>query len=147
MVGAQGNQSRGQVRRLSGLLFLVAVYMTGCAQVPSIFGPSQPVVPPVKRETSPPSPPPPPPVLSPQVGREDEERLKQGTSARIQKAEDTVARVDQGKLAKGQQETYGTIRSFIASAREALSARDFPKANNLAEKAQALADDLLRALR
>ena len=125
--------------------------MTGCAQVPSIFGPSQPVVPPVKRETSPPpSPPPPspvPPVLSPQVGREDEERLKQGTSARIQKAEDTVARVDQGKLAKGQQETYGTIRSFIASAREALSARDFPKANNLAEKAQALADDLLRALR
>jgi hypothetical protein len=140
MAGIQGKEPRVQAGRLSALLLLVAISVAGCAEVQSIFGPSPATVPPVKRET-------PPPVLSPQVGRKDEDRLKQEANGKIQRAEHTVQQVDQRKLAKDQQETYATIRSFIASAREALSARDMPKANNLAEKAQVLADDLLRTLR
>jgi hypothetical protein len=87
----------------------------------------------------------PPPVLSPQMGQAEEERQRQETNGKIQKAEQTVQQVDQSKLAKDQQETYATVRSFIGNAREALSARDFVRASNLAEKAQLLADDLLRS--
>lgn len=131
---------RAGAGRLSALLLLVAISVTGCAEVQSIFAPSPPKAPPVKKET-------PPPVLSPQLGREDEDRLKQEANGKIQRAEQALQQIDQRKLAKDRQETYATIRSFIASAREALSARDFPKASNLAEKAQILTDDLLRTLR
>lgn len=131
---------RAGAGRLSVLLVLAAISVAGCAQLQSIYAPSSPTVPPVKRE-------PPPAVLSPQLGREDEDRLKQEANGKIQRAEQTVKQVDQRRLAKDQQETYATIRSFLASAKEALSAQDFLKANNLAEKAQFLADDLLRTLR
>ena len=86
----------------------------------------------------------PPPGLSPQLGRAEEERQRQEANGKIQKAEQTVQQVDQSKLAKDQQETYATIRSFIGNAKEALSVQDFLRASNLAEKAQLLADDLLR---
>ncbi len=64
---------------------------------------------------------------------------------KLQKAEDAAAHVDQGKLSKDQQETFSTIRSFIAGAKDALAANDLPKAGNLVDKAQTLTDDLLRA--
>jgi hypothetical protein len=86
-------------------------------------------------------------VLTPQMGRGDEDRLLREANERIQKAEQTVQQLERKRLVEDQQETYATIRSFIASAREAASAQDFLKANNLAEKAQILAEDLLRNLR
>jgi hypothetical protein len=81
------------------------------------------------------------------MGRNDEERLRQEANGKIQKAEQTFQQVDQGKLNKDQQGTYATVRSFLGNAKDALSAQDFPRAGNLAEKAQLLADDLVRTLR
>ncbi len=134
-----------------GVVFLLAVILTGCADLKAIFSPAPPP------STSPPLPPPappvrkapapPPPVLSPEVGREDEDRLKREASGRIQKAEEMIRQVDQKKLAKEQQETFATIQSFLGKAKEALSAQDFPKASNLADKAAVLAEDLVRTLR
>lgn len=134
-----------------GVVFLLAVILTGCADLKAIFSPPPPP------STSPPLPPPappvrkapapPPPVLSPEVGREDEDRLKREASGRIQKAEEMIRQVDQKKLAKEQQETFATIQSFLGKAKEALSAQDFPRASNLADKAAVLAEDLVRTLR
>jgi hypothetical protein len=140
MAGIQGKKLRARVGRLAGLLLLVAILVAGCAEVRSIFAPPPPKAPPVKRDI-------PPPVLSPQMGREDEDRLRQEATGKIQRAEQTVQQVDQRKLAQDQQDTYTTIRSFIANARDALLRRDFLRATNLAEKAEVLADDLLRSLR
>jgi hypothetical protein len=138
MARGQGMSPRVGAGRLSAWLLLVTISVAGCAEVPSIFAPPPPP-PPTTRETS-------PPVLSPQMGREDEERLRREANGKIQEAEQTVQQVDQRKLGKDQQETYTTIRSFIASAREALAGQDFLRASNLAEKAQILEDDLLRTL-
>jgi hypothetical protein len=86
-------------------------------------------------------------VLSPQIGRGDEERLRREANTRIQKTEQIVAQIDRKRLAKEQQETYSTIQNFLSNAKEALTARDFPRASNLADKAQILAEDLLRSVR
>ena len=134
-----------------GVVFLLAVILTGCADLKAIFSPPPP--PSASPPPPPPAPPvrkapaPPPPVLSPDVGREDEDRLKREASGRIQKAEETIRQVDQKKLAKEQQETLSTIQSFLGKAKEALSAQDFPRASNLADKAVVLAEDLVRSLR
>lgn len=90
---------------------------------------------------------PPPPLLSPQVGHEEEDRLKQEAKARIDGAEQIVRQIDQKKLAKEQQETLLTIQSFLFKAKEALSIKDFLRAFNLADKAKILADELVSALR
>jgi uncharacterized protein with von Willebrand factor type A (vWA) domain len=86
-------------------------------------------------------------VLSPQIGRADEDRLTREANTRIQKTEQIVAQIDRQRLAKEQVETYSTIQNFLSSAKEALAARDFPRASNLADKAQILAEDLLRSVR
>ena len=117
---------------------------TGCAQIQSIFAPSPPSRPPrpahpERRE--------PPPLLSPQVSPEQEGRLVDEANVKIQGAERTLLSIDTGKLANDQQETYQTIHSFLSQAREALSRKDFPKALNLAQKAQILSSELSKALR
>jgi hypothetical protein len=86
-------------------------------------------------------------VLSPQIGRADEDRLRGEANSRIQKTEQIVAQIDQKRLAKEQVETYSTIQNFLSSAKEAIAVRDFPRASNLADKAQILAEDLLRSVR
>jgi hypothetical protein len=135
--------------RLPGVVLLVAVLLMGCADLKAVFAPTPPPpsAPPVKKAPAPPTPPPPPPVLSPQVGREDEDRLKREASSKIQKAEQIVQQVDQKKLGKEQQETFSTIQSFLAKAKEALSTQDFQRALNLSDKAQVLAEELVRNLR
>lgn len=116
--------------------------MAGCAERRPVAVPTPPSAPPqprpVKKE-----PPPPPRVLSPQVGGAEEDRLQQQAQARIAGAEQVVKQIGQKKLAKDQQETFSTIRSFLAKAKEALSLKDFPRAFILADKAKILADELL----
>jgi hypothetical protein len=142
MVGIQGKKPRTRTGKLSRVLLLMAISAMGCAEL------SPPSAPPASRASLPPEKSVTPrPVLSPQSGRAEEERQRQETNGKIQKAEQTVLQVDQSKLAKDQQATYATVRNFIASAKEALSAQDFPRATNLAEKAELLADDLLRNVR
>jgi len=125
---------------LGFLLLLLAISVTGCAEISSVFAPPPPKAPPPRPKSVTP-----PPVLSPQMGQAEEEHQRQEADGKIQKAEQTVQQVDQSKLAKDQQETYATVRSFIGNAKEALSAHDFVRANTLAEKAQLLADDLLHS--
>ncbi len=138
---------------LIGCFLLAATVLAGCADLKAIFSPSQPpATPPAPAAKPSPAPPvrkapaPPPPVLSPEVGRADEERLKREANGRIQKAEELIQQVDQQKLAKEQRETFSTVQSFLAKAKEALSAQDFLRAFNLADKAQVLAEELFRSL-
>jgi hypothetical protein len=101
-----------------------------------------PIMPPVGEE-----PPSPPPLLSPQMGREEQDRLRREADNRIKSAEQTLAQIDQKKLPARQQETSSTIQSFLVKAKEALSAQDYSRATNLADKAQILAEELVRGLR
>ncbi|MFN3476667.1 MAG: hypothetical protein ACK4Z6_03820 [Candidatus Methylomirabilales bacterium] len=122
---------------------LLAFIVAGCAPLTAIVAPTPPPAPskppPVKKE--------PPPVLSPQVGREEEDRLKQEAKAKIEGAEHLVKQIDQKKLAKEQEETFLTIQSFLSKAKEALSLKDFLRAFTLADKAQTLADELFHTFR
>jgi hypothetical protein len=102
--------------------------------------------PPTAKEQGPQPPPAPPAVLSPQVGRADEDRLKRESSGRIQKAEDIIRQIDQNKLNKDQKDTFSTIQSFLTNAKEAIASQDFLRASNLADKAQVLAEELFKAL-
>jgi len=83
-------------------------------------------------------------VLSPQASGVEEERRKQEARVRIEGAERIVQQIDQRKLGKEDQETYVTIQSFLSKAKEALSVNDFPRAVNLADKAQVLAHEMVR---
>ncbi len=66
---------------------------------------------------------------------------------KIQGAEQNLLSIDPQKLAADQQDTYQIIHSFLIQASAALSRKDFPRALNLAQKAQILSDELSRALR
>ncbi len=131
--------------RLLSSLCLLTVLMAGCAQskaagVPS--GPASPQAYPMREES-----PSPPRLLSSQVGREEEERLKQQAATRIEGTEQMVRQINAKKLAKDQEEVFSTIRSFLSKAKEALALKDFLRAFTLADKARILAEGLLTTLR
>lgn len=119
----------------------------GCGQIKDVFTPAKPPahvpvpVQPERRE------PPPPPRLAPQLSPEHEGRLVDEVNAKIQGAERTLQVIDARKLATDQHETFQTIYAFIAQAKVALSRKDFPRALNLAQKAQILSDELSQATR
>ena len=94
-----------------------------------------------------PSPSPPPPVLSPQVSTEEDARLRGDAQNRMTGTETLLRQVDSKKLAGQQQENFRIIESLLASAKDALYARDTQRARTLAEKAYLLAEDLVRSLR
>jgi hypothetical protein len=84
-------------------------------------------------------------VLSPQL--EDEDRIQREAQSRIDGTERLVRRIDQKKLVGDQQQNFLSIQSFLAKAREAISARDVERAFSLADKAYVLARELSRAVR
>ena len=94
-----------------------------------------------------PSPSPPPPVLSPQVSTEEDARLRGDAQNRMTGTETLLRQVDSKKLGGQQQENFRIIESLLASAKDALYARDTQRARTLAEKAYLLAEDLVRSLR
>jgi hypothetical protein len=125
---------------------LSLVLAAGCTQLKDVFTPAKPPPPsppkpaqPERRE--------PPPRLSPQVSSDQEKRLMDEATSKIQGAERTLLSIDERKLTSDQQETFHTIQSFLTQAKAALSRKDFPKAINLAQKAQVLSDELSRAPR
>ena len=83
-------------------------------------------------------------MLSP--GVEDEQRMRREAQKRIEGTERLVRQIDQKKLVGQQQQNFETIQSFLAKAKEALSARDLQRAFTLADKAYLLADELSRTL-
>lgn len=132
---------------------LLAVMLGGCAEKKATVIPGSPLPPPrsrpVKKEPSrvKKEPPSPPTILSPRVGQEEEDRLKQEATSRIDETERMVKQIDLNRLAEEQRGTLLTIQSFLSKAREALSLEDFLRAFNLADKAQILAQELLNSLR
>ncbi len=84
----------------------------------------------------------PAPVLSPQVSKSDEERLRRESQARIQQSEQILGTIDPQRLSKEDREIQGTIKDFVAKAKEALGSNDLLRAASLSEKAQILANDL-----
>jgi hypothetical protein len=125
---------------------------------PAIVAPPAP--PPPQRPASPadspfrtapplpePSQAPPPPVLSPQVSTEEEARLRGDAQNRMAGTETLLRQVDSKKLGGQKQENFRIIESLLASAKDALYARDTQRARTLAEKAYLLAEDLVRSLR
>jgi hypothetical protein len=108
--------------------------------------PAAPPAPPrtanIPREPSTPA-----PVLAPQASAEEEQRIKSQAERRIEGTERLVQKIDPARLAREQRENYSTIQSFLAKAREALSARDVQRAFTLADKAYLLADELSKGPR
>ena len=125
------------------LALAVAVMLSGCAKLKEIFS-TPPTPPPPTVE---PAPAPPPAVLSPQVGSEQERRLQRDAQDRIDRTERLLTQVDPTRLGGQQQESYQTIQSFLAKAKEALYARDVQRAMTLADKALLLANELTRSQR
>ena len=127
-----------------GPLLLASLTAAACAGMPSLS--TSPSTSPPQKATAPPGKIVSPRVLSPQEGLAEEKRQRQETASKIQQAKHTVLRVDQKRLPKDQQAMYATVQSFIANAKTALSAQDFVRATNLADKAQVLANDLLQSV-
>ncbi len=125
-------------RPLCALIFLAAI-MAGCATSTGVEPPTPPAPHKPNQKGEVPSA---PRTLSPDVGREEEEQLRRAAEAKIEGAEQVVKKIERRTLAKDQQETLSTVRSFVSKAKEALSIKDFSRAYNLANKAFILAQDL-----
>jgi hypothetical protein len=125
-------------------------------------GPAKPALPPTPQQPSAPATPMPAPprtaaipreptvpapVLAPQASAEEEQRIKSQAERRIEGTERLVQKIDPSRLVREQRENYLTIQSFLAKAREALSARDVQRAFTLADKAYLLADELSKGPR
>src|SRR6266568_4564088 len=121
---------------------VICLGLSGCASLKEFFSPAPAAPPPPE-----PSPSPPPPVLSPQVSAEEDARLRGDAQNRMTGTETLLRQVDSKKLAGQQQENLRIIASLLASAKDALYARDTQRARTLAEKAYLLAEDLVRSLR
>jgi hypothetical protein len=83
-------------------------------------------------------------VVSPRV--EDEDRVTREVRGRLIEARRRVAQVDPARLAGDQREIFASIHDFLAKAEEAITARDLPRAQILADKARKLAEDLAAAV-
>jgi hypothetical protein len=66
---------------------------------------------------------------------------------RIDSAERLVKQLADRMLGADQQETLSTIQSFLTKARDALGTQNLQQAFTLADKADALAKDLIRTTR
>ncbi len=147
--------------RLLALALIVAMGLAGCAKLKDPFSPGPTPSPPQPMPLQPtpplpsspprpsaapvePAPSPPPAVLSLQVGSAEERRLQRDARSHIDRTERLLRRVDPKRLAGPQQESFLTIQSFVAKAKEALYARDVQRAMTLAEKAYLLAEELSR---
>jgi hypothetical protein len=78
------------------------------------------------------------------VAPEEEQRIQWETQSRIEGAERLVGQIDRNGLVGDRQQDFNTIQSFLAKAKEALSARDVQRAFTLADKAYLLAEQLAR---
>jgi hypothetical protein len=137
------------------LVVLLVLWTAGCSWLKPAPPAAKPRPRPARAPGTPaPIPPPPatipeptpaPPVVSPRVP--DEERVAQEVNVRLARAGHIVAEIDPARLGGDQREIFWSIQAFLGRAREALSARDLPRAQVLAEKAARLADDLAASVR
>jgi len=81
------------------------------------------------------------------VSTEEDARVRGDAQNRMTGTETLLRQVGSKKLGGQQQENFRIIESLLASAKDALYARDTLRARTLAEKAYLLAEDLVRSLR
>jgi len=117
---------------------LVAAILACCAELPAAVAPPKPG----GEKAAPVA-----PVLSPDVSPEAAERLSRETRARLDATEGLLRPLDGKALPPEQAETYSTIQSFLAKAREALERQDLQRAATLADKANILAQELVQPRR
>jgi len=115
----------------------LALLLAGCAGVPAVVAPPKPAA-----EKVAPVAPPRPPEASLEA-----ERLSRETRTRLDATEGLLRPLDGKALPPAQAETYSTIQSFLAKAREALERQDLQRAATLADKANILAQELVQPRR
>ena len=117
---------------------LFALSLAACAELPAVVAPPK-----LAAEKAAPVAPPRPPEASPETA----ERLSRETRARLDATEGLLRPLDGKALPPEQAETYSTIQSFLAKAREALERQDLQRAATLADKANILAQELVQPRR
>jgi hypothetical protein len=127
---------------------------------PEVPAPEEPPPAPAKRpaprprpaqpETADPGPPKPaPPQISPQLSPKDLAAAQSNTRSNIKTAEDNLqlASGRQLSLSAAQKDLVEKINGFLSQAHEAIIADDWVRAQNLAEKAGVLSNELVKSLK
>lgn len=86
------------------------------------------------------------PVISPQLTPQAQAAAEQRTNANIQRAERNLQTAESKQLDEAQHDLVEKVRDFLAQAHEAIHAEDWVRANNLADKARVLSDELVKSL-
>jgi hypothetical protein len=115
-----------------------ALFLAACAVIPAVVAPPKPAA----EKAAPVA-----PSRPPEASREAAERLIRETRARLDATEGLLRPLDGKALPPEQAETYSTIQSFLAKAREALERQDLQRAATLADKADILAQELVQPRR
>jgi hypothetical protein len=108
--------------------------------------PPKPVAPrrPSEASTEPESPShPPAPQISPQLSPTDQATYKRKTDEDTDAAEKNLQQTSGKQLNAAQQDLVGKIRSFLSQSRDASRDGDWARAQNLAQKARLLSDELI----
>lgn len=118
---------------------------------PMVIAPSKPPAPHQKREARPaqvdqqptehPA-----PQISPQISPTDQSLYARKTSEDIAAAERNLQQTTGKNLSPAQQDMADKIRSFVAQSRHASKSGDWDRAQNLAQKARVLSNELLNSL-
>jgi len=88
----------------------------------------------------------PAPQISPQISASDQSLYARKTSDDINAAERNLQQTNGKKLSAAQQDLADKIRSFVAQSRDASKTGDWDRAQNLAQKAHLLSNELLNSL-
>jgi len=86
---------------------------------------------------------PPAPQIAPQLSPSDQATYQRKTTDDIDGAERNLQQTSGKQLNAVQQDLVGKIRSFLAQARDASKDGDWARAQNLAQKARLLSDELI----
>lgn len=101
---------------------------------------------PAPTETADPTPAKPaPPQISPQLSARDLEATKKSTSTNIATAEQNLQLANGKQLSAAQKDLAEKIKGFMSQSHEAITADDWVRAQNLAEKARVLSAELIKS--
>ncbi len=122
---------------------------------PESIPPAPPLVPvqrpaparprPAPSETADQTPKPAPPQISPQLSARALETARNTTTSNISVAERNLQLASGRRLNAAQKDLTEKISGFLAQAHEAIGADDWVRAQNLAEKARVLSDELVKS--
>lgn len=89
---------------------------------------------------------PPAPQISPELSPNDQATYSHKTDEDIKTAEKNLQQSADKRLSAAQQDLVEKIRSFLSQSREASKASDWARAQNLAQKARVLSEELVGSL-